>query len=284
MTHPEHKVPDFLRVPPFIQPDSGIFRILSSDIPAVKGAPSCPASVMKDKLPIMQIKNVVFDYGSVLVWPPSSTACSRIAEAAGISKQLLMERYFSERSAYDRDTISNIEYWYRITRGYPAAEDDKLLHKLAEWDVEIWSEPNEATVNWLPILKKAGLTLAVLSNMPESFCSALEERDLWLQTFNHRIFSGRVKLNKPEPAIYQLLLDTLSTESAPCLPEEVLFLDDLKDNVDGARQMGINAELYNVFTGGLTAIAEKYGLPIPEELPPSEDRLRDSACAPHHHY
>lgn len=239
---------------------------------------------MKDKLPVMQIKNVVFDYGSVLVWPPSSSACSRVAEAAGISKPLLMERYFSERSPYDRDTISNIEYWRRITKGHPAAEDDKHLQHLAALDVEIWSEPNEATVNWLPILKKAGLTLAVLSNMPESFCSALEERDLWLQNFNYRIFSGRVKLSKPEPAIYQLLLDTLSSDSVPCLPEEVLFLDDLKDNIIAAREMGINAELYNVFTGGLTAIAEKYSLPIPEELPPPEDRLNDSACAPHHHF
>ncbi len=232
----------------------------------------------------MQIKCVVFDYGSVLVWPPSSSACTRVAETAGISEQILMERYFSERSPYDRDTISDIEYWRRITRGYPAAEDDKLLQKLAALDVEIWSDPNNTTVNWLPALKKAGLTLAVLSNMPESFCTALEKRDPWLQTFNYLIFSGRVKLNKPEPAIYQLLLNTLSTESEPCLPEEVLFLDDLKDNVNAARQMGINTELYNVFTGGLTAIAEKYGLPIPEELPPPEDRLQDSACAPHHHF
>jgi len=232
----------------------------------------------------MQIRTIVFDYGSVLVWPPSSEACSRVARAAGIPERLLMERYFSERPAYDRDTISNIEYWRRVTRGFPAAGNEKHLHELAELDVEIWSEENRTAVDWLPVLKKAGFTLAVLSNMPESFCSALEKRDLWLGTFDHRIFSGRVKLNKPEPAIYQLLLDTLSTESAPCLPEEVLFLDDLKDNITGARKMGINAELYNVFTGGLQAIAEKYGLPVPEELPPPESRLKDSACAPHHHF
>ena len=120
--------------------------------------------------------------------------------------------------------------------------------------------------------------------MPESFCTALEERDIWLNIFNHRIFSGQVKLNKPEPAIYKLLLDTLSTEADPCRQEEVVFLDDLEHNVIGARDMGINAEVYNVFTGGLTAIAEKYGLPMPEELPPPESRLQDSICAPHHHF
>ncbi len=232
----------------------------------------------------MQIKNVVFDYGSVLAWPPSSNGCARVANTAGIPASVLMERYYLERHAYDRDTISNIEYWHRIVSGYPAAEDKDLLHRLAELDVEIWSDPNKATVEWLPSLKKSGLTLAILSNMPESFCTALEERDIWLNIFDHRIFSGRVKLNKPEPAIYKLLLNTLSTEAGPCRPEEVLFLDDLEHNVIGARYMGINAEVYNVFTGGLTAIAEQYGLPIPYEAPPPESRLLDSACAPHHYF
>jgi len=241
-------------------------------------------SGLNARLLSMQIKTIVFDYGSVLVWPPSTDSCSRIARAAGLPEGLLMERYFHERTAYDRDTISNIEYWRRVTRGYPAAGNEELLHRLAALDVEIWSEENRAAVDWLPTLKEAGFTLAVLSNMPESFCSALEKRDLWLDTFDHRIFSGRVKLNKPEPAIYKLLLDTISTGSAPCRSEEVLFLDDLKDNITGARKMGISAELYNVFTGGLAAIAEKYSLPIPKEPPPSESRLQDSDCAPHHHF
>ena len=236
------------------------------------------------RLFVMQIKHVVFDYGSVLVWPPSSNGCARLATTAGIPASVLIERYYLERPPYDRDTISNIEYWHRVAAGYPAAEDEALLHRLAALDVEIWSDTNRTTVDWLPNLKKAGLTLAVLSNMPESFCTALEERDLWLNIFDHRIFSGRVKLNKPEPAIYKLLLDTLSTEADPCRQEEVVFLDDLEHNVIGARDMGINAEVYNVFTGGLTAIAEKYGLPMPEELPPPESRLQDSICAPHHHF
>ena len=232
----------------------------------------------------MQIKNIVFDYGSVLVWPPSTQACKKVAAVSGVPFSLLMERYFTERPPYDRDTISDIEYWRKITQGFPAAEDEAQLQRLAELDVEIWSEINRAVVDWLPLLKKAGLTLAVLSNMPESFCTALEKRDPWLDNFDHRIFSGRVKLNKPEPAVYRLLLDTLSAESRPCPPEEVLFLDDLKDNVDEARKMGIKAEIYNVFYGGLSVIAEKYGLPIPEELPPPQERLKDSACAPHRHY
>ncbi len=229
----------------------------------------------------MSIKSVVFDYGSVLAWPPSSPGCERVAAAAGIPKSILLERYYRERSLYDRGTIDAVDYWRHIAAGYPASEDEALLRQLAVLDVEIWSDPNEATVGWLPELRKAGLTLAILSNMPESFCTALERRDRWLDIFDYRIFSGRVRLNKPEPAMYELLLEMLNSGERTCAPENVLFLDDLEANVEGARAVGINGELYNVFDGGLRAIAERYNLPEPPEHAPPADRLNDHACAPH---
>ena len=229
----------------------------------------------------MSVSSVVFDYGSVLVWPPSSENCARVAATAGIPISVLIGRYYRERAPYDRDAISVVEYWRRITAGYPAANNTELLHKLADLDVEIWSDPNESTVGWLPKLHAAGLTLAILSNMPDSFCTPLEKRDRWLDIFDHRIFSGRVKVSKPEPAMYRLLLETLPGRPGSCPPEEVLFLDDIAANVEGARELGINAELYNVFDGGLATIAERYGLPIPREVRPPENRLRDFACAPH---
>jgi len=81
--------------------------------------------------------------------------------------------------------------------------------------------------------------------------------------------------------MYELLLNTINTEKHNCSPGNVLFLDDLPANIEAAREFGINAELYNVFDGGLTAIAERYGLPAPTEHQPSAERLADHTCAPH---
>ena len=47
---------------------------------------------------------------------------------------------------------------------------------------------------------------------------------------------------KPEPDIYQHVLSTLDVE-----PDQVLFLDDNLDNVEGARELGIAAHLINDF-------------------------------------
>ena len=40
---------------------------------------------------------------------------------------------------------------------------------------------------------------------------------------------------KPEPEIYQLLLDTYSLKANECL-----FIDDVEENIIGAKNMGMN--------------------------------------------
>ena len=215
---------------------------------------------------IMTILAVAFDYGSVLAWPPASEGCDRVAAAAGVPRSVLLERYYRHRPAYDHGTLDDIEYWRHLTGGYPAERDDALLATLAALDAELWSQANETVLGWLPELKRRGVRLAVLSNMPASFAHALEERDRWLELFDHRIYSGLVQLSKPDPAIYRLLLERMNDGPDSIGPGNVLFLDDLEANVRGARAVGINAELYNVFDGGLPRIAQEYGLPVPTEV------------------
>ena len=50
------------------------------------------------------------------------------------------------------------------------------------------------------------------------------------------VVSGRVKLLKPDPAIYRLLLESYGLDPAACL-----FIDDSPANVEGARKVGLHA-------------------------------------------
>jgi putative hydrolase of the HAD superfamily len=226
----------------------------------------------------MSLSHVVFDFGAVLAWPPSSSACARLSQISGIPRDILLGRYYAERAAYDKDEIAPSDYWRGIARGYPAESDENLLSRLAEADVQAWSEPNHATVGWLPVLKRAGYSLGLLSNMPGPFWDTLVSRTEWLHHFDHCLISGKVRLSKPDPAIFSLLVRTLG-----CDPGDILFLDDSPKNVAAATAYGVRAELYNVFHGGLAAIADRHRLPPPEEPIPDDDRLNDDACAPHAH-
>jgi FMN phosphatase YigB (HAD superfamily) len=42
-----------------------------------------------------------------------------------------------------------------------------------------------------------------------------------------------------------------------------LFLDDREENVEGARAVGLQAELYSVWEDLSENIAPRYGLPLP---------------------
>jgi len=68
----------------------------------------------------------------------------------------------------------------------------------------------------------------------ETFPVALERYD-FLQLFEGILVSGEEKLKKPDPKIYQLLLDRYDIE-----PTTSVFIDDSEKNIRGAQVLGIN--------------------------------------------
>ena len=58
-------------------------------------------------------------------------------------------------------------------------------------------------------------------------------RDMWQDMFDVVVISGEVGLRKPEPEIFQL-----TTQRLGLLPEQCVFVDDLKHNVAAAAALG----------------------------------------------
>jgi epoxide hydrolase-like predicted phosphatase len=54
--------------------------------------------------------------------------------------------------------------------------------------------------------------------------------------FDHILISAEVGLVKPDPAIYNLCLQTLNVT-----PDEAIFIDDFIENIHGARAVGMHA-------------------------------------------
>jgi epoxide hydrolase-like predicted phosphatase len=52
--------------------------------------------------------------------------------------------------------------------------------------------------------------------------------------FDHIIISAEVGMAKPDPAIYALCLQALNVE-----PDEAIFIDDFKENIEGAKAVGM---------------------------------------------
>jgi len=87
-------------------------------------------------------------------------------------------------------------------------------------------------------LEAAGMPLFSLTNWSaETFPYALEHYP-FLQRFRDIVVSGRVKLVKPDPAIFHEMFDRIRAHFPAVEPGEIVFIDDNKKNAEAATSLG----------------------------------------------
>lgn len=105
---------------------------------------------------------------------------------------------------------------------------------------ERWEEmlvgPIDGTVEILAKLKASGHELHALTNWSTQTFPIARERYEFLDWFEHIVVSGEEKLIKPDPRIYEVLLERID-----CKAEDCIFIDDSQRNVEAAAELGINA-------------------------------------------
>jgi putative hydrolase of the HAD superfamily len=62
----------------------------------------------------------------------------------------------------------------------------------------------------------------------------------WIQRFDVLVWSYQLGIAKPDAEIYRHTLERLGTQ-----PEETLFIDDKRENVEAARALGIRSIEYS---------------------------------------
>jgi putative hydrolase of the HAD superfamily len=184
---------------------------------------------------------IVFDLGAVVLrWQPAALLQRLLPEqahdAASTAHWLsqVFQAYGGDWADYDRGVVAAPDLVARIAKRTglaPAAVQavvEAVPHEL---------QPIPETVALIHRLHAAGHTLHYLSNMPAPCADTLEQREAALfARFDSGVFSSRVHLIKPEPAIY-----TLAQQRFGAPAQELVFLDDHEPNVVGARAAGWKA-------------------------------------------
>jgi len=179
------------------------------------------------------IRGVVLDFGEVLCHKPTPGRLARMADALDLAQTTFIARYSEERPRYDQGLLSPENYWSRVADG-SVNVNPELLARLRQWDVEMWSDINQAMVDWLDRLREAGFKTAVLSNMHHDMTVYVRRNFAWLQRVDCAILSAELFLIKPHREIYQRCLDCLKLQ-----PAEVVFIDDRQPNVAAAQACGL---------------------------------------------
>lgn len=184
------------------------------------------------------IKNVIFDYGNVLIdWNPAYLF-------------LPVFNGDEEKCRFFTDHICNREWFTRMDRGesmdvcvaelqarYPQYADAVAMFR-DRW-FEMCHGELPGMFELIQDLKSKGVGVYGLTNWPAETFTEARRRFRTLASIDNYVVSSSVKLAKPEPAIYQLLLSKYNLN-----PEECVFIDDRKDNVDAAKALGMSGIVY----------------------------------------
>jgi putative hydrolase of the HAD superfamily len=185
---------------------------------------------------------LVFDYGGVLTTPLQDSMSSwceddgidldefRRALAtwfgaeyggeAAVNPIHALERGELEVPDFERELAKHL----KTRNGLPVEPDGLITRMFAGFSLET------AMFNALRHARAAGITTGLLSNS----WGLDYPREEWDELFDVTVISGEIGMRKPEPEIYHHLLDKLGLPA-----EEVVFVDDLKGNIDAAVETGI---------------------------------------------
>ena len=142
--------------------------------------------------------------------------------------------------------IGNSELFHQYEAGLVSSEDfrialcQKLNKKLSPQEFNhIWCACFDGDVEGVPELintvsKK--VALFTLSNTNESHYVFFKDMPVF-SPFEELLTSHKFKCRKPDPLIYQKAIERLRLR-----PEEILFVDDLEENLEAARKLGIRSE------------------------------------------
>lgn len=201
------------------------------------------------------VRAVIFDYGGVLgrtadPLPRRELERRFDLEPGGVYKAVFGSPLWDE---VQTGRIGSAEFWDDVGQrlGLNAQES-------AEFREAFWSGDrlDEELVALIRHLRGEGYRTALLSNAPASARQRLEEQGI-ANAFDAIVISGCEGMMKPDPAIFELTLERMGVPT-----EGAVFVDDFRENVAAARQVGLRAVRFR----GLAPLRQQLrdlGLPVP---------------------
>jgi HAD superfamily hydrolase (TIGR01509 family) len=200
------------------------------------------------------IRAILFDLGNVLV-PVNFIRCREALAEVCVHPPKEVQRILGESGLpkqYESGQVSSAEFFDATCR---LLDMNVSYEKFAQVWGEIFS-PEPLVPETLLESLRTRHRLILLSNTNDMHFTLAEQRYPLLRHFDEYILSYRVGAMKPDSAIYERAI-----AAAGCAPGECFFIDDLTENVEGARRVGMDATLFTTFTQLRVELLERSLLP-----------------------
>jgi epoxide hydrolase-like predicted phosphatase len=181
----------------------------------------------------MAISAVIWDLGGVLLRTEDLSSRQALADRLGKPREELENLVFNGDSG-DRAQLGEIsvdQHWDNIRRivGLDAAG-------ISEFRRQFW-EGDQLDVELVDIIRglRGRYKTGLLSNAFSDLRQVITRLN-FSDAFDEMIISSEEHLMKPDPRIYQVALQRLGVAA-----QEAVFIDDILQNVEGARSQGVKA-------------------------------------------
>jgi len=191
------------------------------------------------------IKAVTFDLDGVFFVNAHNNIVLTLSKEYRLKEDFIKEVLFEKASkdgGYDemkKGLIKPEIYWNWLFNvlGIDSLNKEKYIkHLLSGYKI------NQKAVNLIGELHKQNIKTAICSNNYKDNIEALNKKFNIRKYFDVMVFSYEVKVMKPDKKIYLELIKRLD-----CKPNEVVIIDDKKDFVNSANNLGIQAFFYEGF-------------------------------------
>jgi epoxide hydrolase-like predicted phosphatase len=201
------------------------------------------------------VRGLIVDFGGVLTTNVFDSFRA-FGEAEGLDPQTVKRAFREDPEALgllrelERGDIEVEEFEPRFGERIGVADTDGLVGRLFGG-----VGPDERMLEAVRQAGEAGICTGLISN---SWGAGLSyDMSLLDELFEAIVISGDVGMHKPEPAIYMLGAERLGLR-----PEECVFVDDLRENCQGAEEVGMTAILHRGADSTLPELEKLLGVPL----------------------
>jgi epoxide hydrolase-like predicted phosphatase len=197
---------------------------------------------------------LLLDFGGVLttpVWDSFAAFCRDQGLEEDAVKRLFREDPEALSDLRDLETgrIQEAEFERRFAKRLGLADGNDLIDSMFRG-----MEPDARMVEATRRVREAGIRTGLVSN---SWSTSHYDRGMLGQIFDQLVISGEVGMHKPEPEIYRLAAERIGVEPARCV-----FVDDLRENCEGAEAVGMTAVRHRSTEETLSRLEELLGVDL----------------------
>ena len=186
------------------------------------------------------ITTIIFDFGDIFINLNKEKSRNAFAEL-GLTE--MNDEILLQNDLFEKGGISENEFLKSIQKHTSNASISKIK---AAWNAIIGDFPLER-LEFLQLLSQK-YKLFLLTNTDQTHIQFFEEKvgisfySAFYQCFEKVYFSYEMRMRKPDPAIYSILISNHNLS-----PKNTLFVDDKFENTEAAKELGI--QVWNLQLG-----------------------------------